>query len=46
VRQSPAGKNVSTEPKDIVRIRRQATNSEDTVGREGLLCPIVICGVQ
>jgi hypothetical protein len=32
VRQSPAGKNVSTEADDIVENRHQATTDEDTVG--------------
>jgi hypothetical protein len=30
VRQSPAGKNVSTEAEDIIGIRHQATTGEDT----------------
>jgi hypothetical protein len=29
VRQSPAGKNVSTEAEDVVGIRHQATTGED-----------------
>jgi hypothetical protein len=29
VRQSPAGKNVTTEGKDIIEIRHQATTGED-----------------
>jgi hypothetical protein len=29
--QSPAGKNASTDAKDIVEIRHQATTGEDTV---------------
>jgi hypothetical protein len=45
VRQSPAGKNVSTEAEDIVGIRDQATASEDTAGLEDPMCPIVICEV-
>jgi hypothetical protein len=31
VRQSPAGKNVSTEVEDIVGIRHQTSTGEDTV---------------
>jgi hypothetical protein len=41
VRQSPAGKNVSTEPEDIIEIRHQATIGEDTTQREDILCAAV-----
>jgi hypothetical protein len=45
VRQSPAGKNGSTEAEDIIGIHHQATTGEDTAGLEDLVCPIVICEV-
>jgi hypothetical protein len=45
MRESPAGKNVSTEAEDIVGIRHQATTGEDAAGVEDLVCSIVICEV-
>jgi hypothetical protein len=45
VRQSPAGKNVSTKAEDITEICHQATTGEVTAGREDLVCPLVICEV-
>jgi hypothetical protein len=42
VRQSPAGKNVSTEAEDIVGIHHQATTGEDTAD---LLRAVVNCRV-
>jgi hypothetical protein len=35
--QSPDGKNVSTETKDILGIHNQATTGEDTAGKKYLL---------
>jgi hypothetical protein len=45
VGQSPAGKNVSTEADDIVRIRHQATTGEDTSDWEDVLRAVVKCRV-
>jgi hypothetical protein len=41
VRQSPAGKNVSTEVEGIVEIRHQATTGEDIAHLEHFLCIVV-----
>jgi hypothetical protein len=41
MRQSPAGKNVSTEAEDIVGIRRQATTGEDTADWEDFMSAVV-----
>jgi hypothetical protein len=41
VRQSPAGKNVSTEAEDIVGIRHQATTGEDIANCEDFMCAVV-----
>jgi hypothetical protein len=41
VRQSPAGKNVSTEPEGIIGVRRQQTTGEDTTEREDFMCAMV-----
>jgi hypothetical protein len=38
VRQSTAGKNVSTEAENIVGIRHQATTDEDIANREDFVC--------
>jgi hypothetical protein len=43
VRQSPAGKNVSTEAEDIVGIRRQPTTGEDTANCEDIVSAVVNC---
>jgi hypothetical protein len=45
VRQSPVGKNVSTEAENIVRINHQGTTDADTAGRKDLVCPTVIYGM-
>jgi hypothetical protein len=45
VGQSPAGKIVSTEEKDIIEIRHQATTGETTADRKNLLRAIVNCRV-
>jgi hypothetical protein len=41
VRQSPAGKNVSTEAEDIVSIRNQATIGEDIANWEDFIYAVV-----
>jgi hypothetical protein len=41
VRESPAGKKVSTEAEDIVEIRPQATTGEDTADWEEFMCAVV-----
>jgi hypothetical protein len=41
VRQSPAGKNVSTEAEDIVEIPHQATTDEDTTNVEEFVRAVV-----
>jgi hypothetical protein len=41
VRQSPAGKNVSTEAEDTVEIRYQATTGEDIANWEDFTCAVV-----
>jgi hypothetical protein len=48
VRQSPAGKNVSTEEEDSVEIRHQATTGENTANLKDLMSPVftVILGVR
>jgi hypothetical protein len=38
MRQSPAGKNVSTEAEDIVEIRHQATAGENITDRRFYVC--------
>jgi hypothetical protein len=45
VRQSPAGKNVSTEGEDIVWIRYRATIGEETADRGDLVRAVVNCRV-
>jgi hypothetical protein len=45
VRQSPTGKNVSTEAEDIVGIRHQATIVEDTSDLKDVVCAVVKCRV-
>jgi hypothetical protein len=41
VRQSPAGKKVSTEVEDIVGIRHHATTGEDMANSEDIMCVVV-----
>jgi hypothetical protein len=41
VRQTPAGKNVAAEAKDIVRIRHQATTGEDTADLKDFMYAVV-----
>jgi hypothetical protein len=41
VRQSPAGKNVSTEAEDSGDTRHQATTGEDIENREDFICAVV-----
>jgi hypothetical protein len=41
VRESPAGKGVSTDAEDIVEIRHQATTGEDTANCEDLPCAVM-----
>jgi hypothetical protein len=47
MRQSPAGKNVSTEAADIAAIRYPATTGEDITNYEDFICAVVtvICEV-
>jgi hypothetical protein len=41
VRQSPAGKNMSTEAEDTVRIRHQPAAGEDVANGEEFVCAVV-----
>jgi hypothetical protein len=45
LRQSPAGKNVSTEAVDVVGNRHQATTGEKTAHCQGLIRAVVNCRV-
>jgi hypothetical protein len=45
VRQSPAGKNMDREAKNIVSIRPQATTVKDTLDGEHLVRAVMICRV-
>jgi hypothetical protein len=46
VRQTPAGKNVSTEAEDSIENRHQATTGEETAGSEDVVCPTMIYEVK